>query len=528
MTSPNELNVYFGPDALKKYFDPDSQPPLPLVELPEYLNRYYHDGVRIYAKMMTMHPANNVKAMPALNMLEKNVVPGKTKTVIEYSSGSTVISMALAGRVLHGIHDTRAYLSNKTSTAKLQLMQFFGLDVTLFGGPSQPEPFDERGGIQRARKMALHADAAEILNPNQYENAENWGSHVRWTGPQILRQLPQINVLCAGMGTSGTMTGLGTYFGEMKPAVLRLGVCTAPGDRVPGPRSLALLKPVEFPWKEAVDVIEEVNSYDSFSLSLDLCREGIVCGPSSGFNLQGLFQMLEKRKTAGTLSELAGPDGLIHSVFICCDLPYQYIGEYFAKLGEDKFHPIRNENLSRVDLYRYDESWERSPIVLFTHFYYETPRALSDSLLSTLELRPLCRVLDLRTAADYSTWNLPGSVNLPLCSVDSHTPKPFTEPSVLEAQWLELEALFTNEQALHMLRDHHVLVICYHGDTARVATSVLRAKGIEADSLRGGYQALKDHGLWGSRGMDLGGNPNSLKTASSMEAVSVQADLAIR
>lgn len=63
-TMANERNVYFGPDGLKQYFNPDSQPPLPLVELPEHLNPYYHDGVRIYAKMMTMHPANNVKAMP--------------------------------------------------------------------------------------------------------------------------------------------------------------------------------------------------------------------------------------------------------------------------------------------------------------------------------------------------------------------------------------------------------------------------------------------------------------------------------
>lgn len=64
MKNSNERNVYMGPDSLKKYFDPDYQPPLPLVELPEYLNPFYQDGVRIYAKMMTMHPANNVKAMP--------------------------------------------------------------------------------------------------------------------------------------------------------------------------------------------------------------------------------------------------------------------------------------------------------------------------------------------------------------------------------------------------------------------------------------------------------------------------------
>lgn len=66
MANINEKNVYFGTDSLKKYFNPDCQPPLPLVELPEHLNPYYHDGIRIYAKMMTMHPANNVKSMPGM------------------------------------------------------------------------------------------------------------------------------------------------------------------------------------------------------------------------------------------------------------------------------------------------------------------------------------------------------------------------------------------------------------------------------------------------------------------------------
>jgi cysteine synthase A len=139
------------------------------------------------------------------------------------------------------------------------------------------------------------------------------------------------------------MTGLGTFFKEAKPDVTRLAVCTAAGDRVPGPRSYALLAPVEFPWKEAVNHIEEVGSYDSFSLSLDLCRSGLVCGPSSGFNLKGLLQFIEKRKADGTLNQLRGSDGSINCVFLCCDLPYQYIGEYFAKLESEKFPKIHNE-----------------------------------------------------------------------------------------------------------------------------------------------------------------------------------------
>lgn len=65
-------------------------------------------------------------------------------------------------------------------------------------------------------------------------------------------------------------------------------VCTAPGDRVPGPRSYALLEPVtQFPWRDAIDSIEEVGSVDAYNLSMRLSREGLICGPSSGFNLQG-------------------------------------------------------------------------------------------------------------------------------------------------------------------------------------------------------------------------------------------------
>jgi cysteine synthase len=100
---------------------------------------------------------------------------------------------------------------------------------------------------------------------------------------------------------------------------------------------------VEFPYLAAHDALEEVGATDSYSLSLDLTRQGIVCGPSSGFTLKGLFQRIEKFKQEGRLSQLAGPDGEIHCVFMCSDLPFQYLSEYFEKLGPEKFSPIRNQ-----------------------------------------------------------------------------------------------------------------------------------------------------------------------------------------
>ncbi|CAO2647204.1 Nn.00g081260.m01.CDS01 [Neocucurbitaria sp. VM-36] len=436
MASLNPLNVYSGPNAVRKYFDPDFHPPLPLVEIPKDLNPFYEDGVRIYAKMMSMHPANNVKIIPAMNMLAREVLPGRTKTIIEYSSGSTVISLALASRIYHGLEDVRAFLSNKTTLSKLRLMQFFGLDITLFGGPSQPNPLDGRGGIQRAKTMAEHDET--VLNANQYENDANWQAHVKWTGPQIHAQLPNIN------------------------------------------RSLSLLSPVDFPWRDPVDGMEEVGSKEAFGLSLHLSREGLICGPSSGFNLKGLLNYLHKQKIAGTISDLVGPDGLINCVFICCDLPYQYIDEYVAKLSTHDFHPIRNHNLAEVDSYRYDEAWALQPGEALSHFADDT----------TLKPDPV--LIDLRAPSNFIASQISGAYNLPLQNLKISTPSPFSDATVLESQWRDLEAMLTSDRInAHDLSGKNVCLICYNGDTARIATSILRSKSIIAISIKGGYGALK-------------------------------------
>ena len=104
-------------------------------------------------------------------------------------------------------------------------------------------------------------------------------------------------------------------------------IFTKPTDSVPGPRTRALVANTQFPWLE----------------SLALSREGLICGPSSGFNLQGLHQFLRKHQEQGNLQHLAKEDGQVHCAFICCDLTYQYLDDYFSKLGQDHFSPIIND-----------------------------------------------------------------------------------------------------------------------------------------------------------------------------------------
>jgi rhodanese-related sulfurtransferase len=150
--------------------------------------------------------------------------------------------------------------------------------------------------------------------------------------------------------------------------------------------------------------------------------------------------------------------------------------------------------LTKVDLHRYDEAWERDALEVLPQVYGSS-RPLDQTPLSEITLKPLRRVLDLRQPVDFQAWHLPESINLPLSSVRLHTGSPFSDPAVLEAQWVELEQIFGDERLISDLGSHHVLVVCYDGDTSRVATSVLRAKGLDADSVRGGHHALRMYGI---------------------------------
>lgn len=133
-----------------------------------------------------------------------------------------------------------------------------------------------------------------------------------------------------------------------------------------------------------------------------------------------------------------------------------------------------------MDLYRYDEAWELQPKEALSHFADDTT------------LKPNTILIDLRTPLDFVACQIPGAYNLPLQSVKSSSPSPFSEAAVLESQWRDLEAMFTSDRInAYDLSGKTVCMICYNGDTARVATSVLRAKGIVAVSIRGGYAALK-------------------------------------
>ena len=159
-----------------------------------------------------------------------------------------------------------------------------------------------------------------------------------------------------------------------------------------------------------------------------------------------------------------------------------------------------------MDLYPYVEAWELDApdaIAQFYGFELSRPpdRADDDAKLHQGPVMPILKsntiLLDLRRADDFSMWHLPLSINLPLESLRSDSPQPFSDSSTLEKQWLELDLLFQRQGTasdaigiMSSLQDQRVLVLCYNGDTSRIATSILRARGVEASSLKRGVRGL--------------------------------------
>ncbi|PLB55683.1 tryptophan synthase beta subunit-like PLP-dependent enzyme [Aspergillus steynii IBT 23096] len=486
MSVTNPLNVFKGADSIKQFFNPDEQPPVPLVELPPKLNPFHADGVRIYAKLLTCLPAQNVKALPALNML-LNDPSSANKSVVEVSSGSTVTSLAIAARVLYDNDNSTAYVSNKAALDRVRELQFYGLKVDLYGGPTYTETTDPRGPVEWARGLGKRSD--KVVNLGQYDNEHNWKSHERWTGPQIWRQLPEINVFCMGMGSTGCVTGTGKYLKAQKESVKVIGVCNAEADIIPGPREKPMHKTSPFPWKDVVDFLEVASSEDSYRLSLRLSREGIIAGPSSGMALQGLFEFAQREKDNGTLGNYADPEtGEVSCVFVCCDLPQKHIETYFKKLGPEEFKPIGNQELFKVDQNVYSFRWEIDPQEIL-----DSMPEITNGVTGS----PAVRFLDLRSQADFESGHVKGAFNahLPGLSADTITPFNFDEINTLVEQSKRLEELLQEQAISDWISNDGppIVVVDYNGDTSRILVAALRAKGVEAYTFIDGVPGLQKY-----------------------------------
>jgi cysteine synthase B len=201
----------------------------PMVELPGLAPR---DGVRLFAKLEGANPTGSVKDRIARAMLESARADGSLRPgqeILEPSSGNTGISLAMIGSLLG--HPIRIVMPDNTTPERVQLLRMYGAQVVFSPGAE-----GSNGAIRLARSLA-DADPG-LFMPYQYGNPANPRAHEETTGPEILDQVPQIDVFVAGLGTGGTLTGVGRFLKQARPGVRVVAAEPLPGEQVQGLRSL--------------------------------------------------------------------------------------------------------------------------------------------------------------------------------------------------------------------------------------------------------------------------------------------------
>ncbi|MFZ4670056.1 MAG: PLP-dependent cysteine synthase family protein [Microthrixaceae bacterium] len=267
-------------------------------------------NVRILGKMEGQNPGGSVKDRIALAMVQEaeadgTLTPGKT--IIEPSSGNTGIALAMISRI-RGYH-LKIVLPENVSIERRQLLEVYGAEII-------PSPGNEgsNGAVRRAQEIA--AEHPEWVFLYQYGNEANPRAHYRTTGPEIWADVPDVTHFVAGLGTSGTLLGVGTYLKEQNPDVKIFAVEPPAGETVEGLRNLddGYIPPVFDKWGgfDLLDGKSIVRPRESLEYTRKMAEVGIFSGISAGAALAGAC------KVANRIDE-----GVI--VYIVCDSGWKYL-----------------------------------------------------------------------------------------------------------------------------------------------------------------------------------------------------------
>ena len=267
--------------------------------------------VRLMAKLEGQNPFGSVKDRIAKSMIETAIKEGVLspgQRLMEPSSGNTGIALAAIAAVKG--NPITILMPDSVSIERRQMLEVFGAEIILTPGEE-----GSNGAVRRAEQMAK--EHPEYCFLHQYQNDANPRAHYEGTGPEIWRDVPEVTHFVAGLGTSGTLMGVGRYLKERNPDVKIVAVEPPLGERVEGLRNLdeGYIPPIFENW-HGIDVLDRkrvVRPRESIEMTRRLVREcGIFAGISSGASLAGAV------KVASEIEE-----GTI--VFIVCDGGWKYL-----------------------------------------------------------------------------------------------------------------------------------------------------------------------------------------------------------
>ncbi|MFD4674452.1 PLP-dependent cysteine synthase family protein [Lentzea sp. NPDC058450] len=291
----------------------------PLVGLPRLSPS---ENVRIWAKLEDRNPTGSIKDRPALAMIEAAERDGILRpgaTILEPTSGNTGISLAMAAK-LKG-YGLVCVMPENTSTERKQLLQAYGARIVF-----SPAAGGSNQAVATAKELAKQNPDWIMLY--QYGNPANAEAHFRGTGPEILKDLPEITHFVAGLGTTGTLVGVGRFLREAKPDVQVIAAEPRYGELVYGLRNLDEGFVPELYDESVLTGRYSVGSYDALRRTRQLLEtEGIFAGISTGAILHAALAVAQKAEVAGKSADI---------VFIVADAGWKYLstGAYAGTLDE--------------------------------------------------------------------------------------------------------------------------------------------------------------------------------------------------
>jgi cysteine synthase B len=271
----------------------------PLVEIPRMSPNPH---VRILAKLEMANPTGSVKDRVAKYLIEDLEDRGlltPDSIILEPTSGNTGIALAMIGR--RKGYRVALVMPDNVTNERRQMAALFGAEVI-----DSPGRLGSNGAIALAKHLVSKDE--RFVMPYQYGNEANPRAHYETTGPEVLADCPEIDVFVAGLGTSGTLMGVGRYLREHKPGVRIVAAEPLPGETVQGLRSLDEGFVPEILDASLLSAKYLVSNRDAVAALRDLVyREGIFGGPSCGAVLVAAAREA-RRMAAGTIVALL-PDG---------------------------------------------------------------------------------------------------------------------------------------------------------------------------------------------------------------------------
>ncbi len=273
-------------------------------------------NVRIWCKLEGRNPAGSVKDRVALSLIESaerdgTLVLGKPgQILIEPSSGNTGIALAMVCR-LRGYH-LKVVLPANVSPERRQLLEVWGAEII-----DSPGSEGSNGAVRLAQELSTQNPEWVFLY--QYANPANPRAHFEHTGPEILADVPEITHFVAGLGTSGTLMGVGHFLKQNKPEVQIWAIEPPSGEMVDGLRNLddGYVPPI-FSDQGGAQLLDRkviVRPKESIEWTRKLAGLGLFVGISSGAIMAGAVRCAES----------IGDDQEATIVTIACDDGWKYL-----------------------------------------------------------------------------------------------------------------------------------------------------------------------------------------------------------